>query len=135
MERLPKTAMQQYEVRLPLPTHWEEATCEDIDCPHWLHGWKTLVDEGNEFGQRQAHYIRKQSGRQFREQRTAEGLTAFIFQAFQKCFRRHIAQNGRPAIWQRKRTDRIVTLSRPEDWRDDMQEQLELLRQHQERSS
>jgi hypothetical protein len=43
------------------------ATCEEVSCQHYLNGWHSAIDESTDLGQRQAHYIRKQSGRGFAE--------------------------------------------------------------------
>jgi len=45
---------------------------------------------------RQAHYIRRESGRKFTEERTPAGLTEFTFEAGQKCFATHELRNSRP---------------------------------------
>lgn len=66
--------------------YWVPATCEQIDCAPHLHGWTTRVDETTDLGQAQAHYIRRQSGRRFTEQRRPDGTTEFTFEAGQACF-------------------------------------------------
>ncbi|MEU6781497.1 hypothetical protein ABZ912_20015 [Nonomuraea angiospora] len=86
---LPAGAYKTYQIVQPLATHFRPATCEEVACGAHAHGWRTLVDETAELGQRQAHYIRRQSGRRFVEQRTPEGLTAFTFEPGQRCFGRH----------------------------------------------
>lgn len=86
---LPAQAYKTYQIVAPLPTHWRSATCEEALCGAHEHGWRTLVDETAELGQRQAHYIRAMSGRRFLEERTVEGLTAFVFEAGQRCFQPH----------------------------------------------
>ncbi|MEU8362319.1 hypothetical protein AB0C27_40505 [Nonomuraea sp. NPDC048882] len=90
------------------------AACEQVGCAAWRHGWETKVDEGTPLGQAQAAYIRQQSGRTFREQRTGEGLTAFRFEPGQRCFAEH-------------RTRPETYLVRGGDWRQN----LGLIRQHQ----
>ncbi len=52
-------------------------------------GWTTLIDERTELGMGQAYYIRKQSGRRFREMRQADGRTEFLFEPGQRCFKSH----------------------------------------------
>lgn len=63
--------------------------CQDAGCMAWRHGWESVIDERTELGQRQAAYIRRRSGRTFTERRTAEGVTIFRFEAFQRCFADH----------------------------------------------
>ena len=98
----------------PAPTsRARAATCAEVDCGAYLHGWQTTVDESTDLGQGQAHYIRKNSGRRFVESRVLsdEGvpLTAFRFEAGQRCFRadEHRARLERPEIY----------LVRDGDWR------------------
>lgn len=66
-----------------------KAACREVGCEAYAHGWETRVDEATEMGRAQAHYIRTQSGRTFRESRTAEGLTVFRFEPYQRCFADH----------------------------------------------
>lgn len=68
------------------PGYWREVGCQDIDCPKYTNGWTTTVDTSTELGQAQAQYIRKRSGRKFREERTALTLVHFIFESGQICF-------------------------------------------------
>jgi len=70
--------------------------CKDAGCQAWAHGWQTTVDERTTAGRAQAHYIRWQSKRTFREQKSFGGLTVFIFEAFQRCFAEHYT---RPEIY------------------------------------
>ena len=72
------------------PGWWKPATCEEDKCPHWEFGWYTVIDPSTSFGQAQATYIRKSSGRRFREEADpTPGLLRFIFEPGQKCFRTH----------------------------------------------
>lgn len=92
---LPPQAFKTYTISAPLATHWNTATCADVDCPHYLHGWESHIDERTQLGQRQAHYIRKESGRRFTEEKNELGITVFSFEAGQKCFAQHRARNMR----------------------------------------
>ena len=65
--QLPTDAMKTYSIMAPKSTHFRKATCAEMDCPSYLHGWATIIDERTELGQEQAHYIRKLSGRKFTE--------------------------------------------------------------------
>ena len=78
------------------------AACKDVGCPHWAHGWETTVDERTSLGQAQAAYIRTRSGRTQTERKTAEGLTVFRFEAFQRCFQEH---RTRPDVFTRRHGD------------------------------
>lgn len=91
MRIIPQLGAEQYktyQLLAPVPTHFRPGTCEQADCHAYRYGWVTRVDESTELGQRQAHYIRRQSGRSFTEEREA-GLAVFRFPAGQPCFRRH----------------------------------------------
>lgn len=91
-----------YILAKPLSTHWRKATCREVECPHWLMGWETRIDESTEMGQRRAGYIRRESGRAFTEVREG-GLTVFSFPPGQRCFRNHqlpLERNAVPIILQ-----------------------------------
>lgn len=83
---LPAGAYQSYEIKAPKATHWRKATCQEIGCEPYLHGWRTVVDERTEQGMAQAYYIRKQSARRAAEERNEHGQTVFTFEAGQACF-------------------------------------------------
>jgi hypothetical protein len=84
-----KTAKDQthlaWQIATPKRTHMRPARCEESDCPHYLKGWVTTVDEGSP----QAGYIRYMSGRQFSEQKLSDGRVQFLFVPGQECFREH----------------------------------------------
>lgn len=100
---LPANQYQTYSIWSPTD-RFVQAACHQVGCPAHLHGWETPVDEGTELGRRQATYIRSQSGRTFKESRTADGLTVFRFDAGQRCFQEH---QTRPEVYTVK----------PGDWR------------------
>lgn len=106
---LPVQAMKTYAIASPVATHYRDGTCEEAGCLAHQHGWQTSIDESTDLGQRQAHYIRKLSGRRFTERRTEVGLTAFGFVAGQQCFTRHKVSLERPEFY----------LVRAGDWRGD----------------
>lgn len=109
----------QWEVLQPLETHFRPAKCSEVECPHWLMGWQTLIDEKTQFGQAQAGYIRHESARQFKEEHNEAGLTVFIFEAGQKCFRQHKQLLERPAVFRKN-----GSIMDGEDWIYDQKEQL-----------
>jgi hypothetical protein len=65
-----------------------KTSCEVVGCPDYLRGWKTTIDESTPLGRQQANYIRKTSGRTFKEHKSG-GLTVFIFDSKQRCFGDH----------------------------------------------
>jgi hypothetical protein len=75
-------AFKTYGIRAPLSTHWRAASCAEVECEHYLNGWRTIVPADSP----QAEYIRRRSGRKFTEERQPGGLTEFTFPAGQPCF-------------------------------------------------
>jgi hypothetical protein len=123
---LPVQAYKTFEVRRPLATHFRPGTCAEADCPAYERGWTTNVDESTDLGQAQAHYIRKESGRRFREESHPEGMTAFVFEAGQKCFAEHRVPLDRPALyvvrggdWRGNPLREFYQHSRPDFWVED----------------
>lgn len=84
---LPPTAVRSFTIKAPVSTHFRPATCAEIECPAWAHGWVTYIDEGDGQGRQQAQYIRARSERAFTERREPDGRTAFVFKPGQRCFR------------------------------------------------
>lgn len=105
----PVGAYQTFSISAPSATHWRRATCDEVECWAYRNGFTLAIDERTQQGQGQAYYIRKQSGRRFRETRDERGLTIFNFEAGQSCFN---------ADSHRTRIDRPeILVVRPGDWR------------------
>jgi hypothetical protein len=129
---MPPAAYKTYQILAPTKTHWRPATCAEAACAAHEQGWRTVVDESTELGQRQAGYIRRSSGRAFRESRDEQGLTVFEFPAGQRCFRAdgHQVPLERDPLWRvlggdwRGNPMRIPVRvhSSAEAWRDDFGE-------------
>lgn len=121
---LPASAKKTYSIKSPQATHWRKASCTEVECQGQEHGWVSLIDERTELGQRQAHYIRKLSGRRFREE-TENGLTSFTFEPGQTCFTEHEVPLGKPELYVVRRGDATHDLGerrlhqRAEDWVED----------------
>lgn len=98
-------AAQQFSVDAPLATHWERATCEDVDCAEYLNGWMTILPWNSPL----INTLRT-SGRRFTEERSDDGMIRFVFSPGQECFRSslHRAGNGRPAdfLWRNREEGR-----------------------------
>lgn len=133
---LPATAFKTYAIRRRRDVQ-VAAACEQVGCPAWLRGWESTIDERTELGRQQAAYIRTQSRRTFREQRTAAGLTVFRFEPGQRCFTDHrtvpetyVVRGGdhRP---DRGAPSRVHT--RPADWVEDCGEHLQRVADDRER--
>lgn len=122
--RLPVQAMKTYSISAPLTTHFRPASCEEVDCPAYLHGWKTKIDDSTVLGTQQRDWIRSSSGRRFTEEREATGLLVFDFPAEQQCFKRseHRIRLDRPERYFirggdfRGQIGQAVEHKRPELW-------------------
>lgn len=125
--KLPPEAFKTYAITSPVATHYRPGTCAEANCGAQAHGWVTRVDETTDLGQKQAHYIRRDSGRKFTEARTPAGLTEFTFEAGQKCFATHQVSLQRPenflvlgGDWRgNPRGIKPVQHTRPEHWVED----------------
>ena len=120
---------QTYAIKRPATTHWRPATCADVDCPAYLYGWRTEVDEHTELGASQAHFLRTSSGRAYTEERhPVARTTVFTFEAGQRCFGadRHRAPLEREPLYVVRGGDRRGNPtgmrrvhSGPDPWLDD----------------
>ena len=106
-----------WSIAQPLDTHFRPATCKESNCRHWREGWRTVIDEATTMGQQQAHYIRRESGRQYREAKNEMGLTVFTFEAGQRCFGRHRIAIERDAVFKKNGLGMFGW-----DWFDDFKE-------------
>lgn len=95
----PPAMYQTFQIAAPVASHWRDATCEQVGCPAYLNGWRTVIDERTDLGQAQAHYIRHDRTRRHREERMPDGLTAFTFEQGQTCFDAHKARVERPELF------------------------------------
>lgn len=98
-----------------------KAACEQVGCEKWAKGWQSPIDESTDLGKAQARYIRTQSGRTFREQRTAAGITVFTFEPKQRCFADHQTRPESYSVangdWRRSTVARVH--ANATDWVED----------------
>ncbi len=122
---------QTFAIRTPVVSQ-RKATCEEVECSAYLNGWKTTIDEGTPTGEGQAAYIRKNSGRSFKENKLESGLTEFIFSSGQPCFAQdsHTIVNSRAerylvrdGDWRGNPTGRHMQHTRAEHWVEHFAEQ------------
>lgn len=113
-----------------------KAACQQVGCEAYRKGWDSIIDESTDLGRSQAAYIRTQSGRDFRELKSVEGLTIFRFEPGQRCFTDHqtVAESFyvRKGDWRENR-GLIRKHVNGLDWAEDMQENLDRVRTAQER--
>ena len=126
--QMPPQFYKSYEISSPVATHFRRGTCDEAGCLAHRNGWVTRVDTTTDLGARQAHYIRKQSGRRFVESRT-EALTEFTFEAGQECFAEHKVPLDRPELyvvrggdWRGNPRGEVRRHSRPDSWVNDFGE-------------
>lgn len=132
--QLPAHAMQTHHILAPVETHWRAATCEEVGCLNWRHGWMlpmTGLDEGDLWQLRN-------SGRRFREEPTDSG-PVMVFEAGQPCLKAstHRIRIDRPELYVVQRGDwriplqaavqagQATRMSGPDAWVDHMHTHLE----------
>lgn len=126
---MPVQAYKTYGIVAPVATHWRAATCDEVACPAYQNGWDTHVNEADQLGQRQAHYIRREAKRSFTEARRPDGLTTFSFPPGQVCFRQHRTRIEREELFLMRTGDHRGSpdgvrrsYDRPDQWVDDFAE-------------
>jgi hypothetical protein len=137
---LPAAAMKTYQIAAPRATHWRPATCAEVECDHYVHGWQTIVPADSAA----AEYIRHDRSRRHIEERRDGGLAVFTFEPGQRGFapaHDHQVPTGRPerflvtgGDWRGNPAGippRVHT--RPDDWVEDFQESLDEIRTTHER--
>lgn len=124
--------------------HYVPSTCEQVDCQRYREGWQSAIDESTSLGQGQAHYIRHDSGRSFREYTAAEwnekmrhraeeagekwtdipnSMTVFSFAPGQRCFKSDEHQRTEahtPLFLVGGREGLIRKHSNADSWADDL---------------
>lgn len=90
-------AYKTYAVVSPISTHFRPGTCAEVDCPHYLNGWRVRLENLTP----DLVHTAKTSGRKYVEQPIAEGETWLVFQAGQPCFRasEHQVRLDRPPLF------------------------------------
>ncbi|MEV7140767.1 hypothetical protein [Streptomyces tauricus] len=105
-----------------------KAVCEQVNCPAWRGGWESVIDERTDLGRGQAAYIRQTSGRTFREQPRADGMTVFRFDSGQRCFAEHRTRPElylvRDGDWRGNPTGRVRRHDSAQDWVEHAQHEL-----------
>lgn len=118
-----------YAWSMPLASHWRPATCEEVGCDQYRHGWVSTFDLGTDLGLRQYEYCKADRERSFHMQRVSLTLVKFVYKPGNRCFRSgdHRLPLGLPARFYvaggdfrgNPRATPVRVHQRPEDWADD----------------
>lgn len=123
----PASAYQTYSIKAPLSTHFRPATCEEVDCPDYLYGWKVHLEGLPE----NLRSTALGSGRKYTVQQEAAGVTWVVYEAGQSCFqhRKHRTRLERPELYlvrggdlRGNPTGEQRIHKRAEDWVEDLHE-------------
>jgi hypothetical protein len=122
------SAYKSYEIRSPLSTHFRPATCAEVNCLHYLNGWRVRVEALTP----DLLHTARNSGRTYTEQSIAEGETYLVFAPGQPCFKvsQHRARLDRPPLYivrdgdyrGNPRGTKARQHLRPENWVEDFAE-------------
>jgi len=96
--KMPVSSYKTYQIAMPEPSHTRAASCVEVDCDVQQTGWVSIIDEATPLGQKQAHYIRRLSGRHF-DEGARDVLTLFTFPPGQECFDEHRVSVDREAFY------------------------------------
>lgn len=90
-------AYKTYAVVAPVSTHWRKATCAEVDCPHYLNGWRTRIENLTP----ELLHTATHTGRRYTVQQIAEGESYLVFAAGQPCFAAasHRKRSDRPPLY------------------------------------
>ena len=121
-------AYKTYSVVSPLSTHFRQATCAEVACPHYVNGWRVRVEALTP----DLLHAARNSGRKYVEQPVAAGETWLVFEAGQACFKaaQHRTRLDRPPLfvvrdgdWRgNPRGTKARLHQRPDNWVEDFAE-------------
>jgi hypothetical protein len=133
--RIPVQGMQTHHILAPVQTHWRQASCEEVGCLAFHHGWVLPLEGLDEGDIWQARY----SGRRYHQQTNEDGKVFLHFEAGQPCFRAstHQKRLDRPELfivrsgdWRgTDRTQDPIRFSGPDAWADHLGTHLEQFRE------
>lgn len=113
-----------YEIDAPLRTHFRRATCVEINCLQYIHGWRIRIEGLSP----EMIFTATHSGRKWVRESLSETETWLVFEPGQQCFRdsTHRIRIERPEIYVVRGGDfrgnprgEIVIHNDPMDWVDD----------------
>lgn len=90
-------AYKTYAVVAPVSTHFRRGTCAETNCPHYLNGWRTRIENLTP----DLLHTATHSGRRYTVQQVAEGESYLVFPAGQPCFAaaEHRVRLDRPPLY------------------------------------
>lgn len=113
-----------YAITAPRSTHTRPATCAEVDCQPWQHGWATTVQPGS-----QDEAVIKASGRRWVSvERVEGGFLRYTFPPGQPCFaasthrtflEREPLYRVLAGDWRNARAPVLRAHTRAADWVDD----------------
>jgi len=125
--------MRTHAILAPLATHFRKATCEEVECEHYAHGWGVPAKHLTE---QDLHDI-KASGRAYTKVQIKEGEDHLWFAPGQPCFRAsiHVIRIDRPELfvvrdgdWRgNPRKTETQVFSSADSWADSLNTNLEQL--------
>ena len=128
---------QVFRVAMPIATHWERATCAEVDCAAYINGWALVLPAADADN---AIAAVKASGRSYQfvlvVRPENDGMVEYRFAAGQPCFgsSRHMAQTERPALYiHGNRETRVSRVVQTSEWAERFGETLDGLRGIDER--
>lgn len=94
---MPAAAYKTYSVVAPLGSHFRPATCAEVNCLHYVNGWRVRIEALTP----DLLHAARNSGRTYTEQQIAEGETYLVFPPGQPCFRArdHRTRIDRPELY------------------------------------
>lgn len=124
--QLPPEQMKTYAIVRKDGVHARPATCAEVECPQWAHGWVTRVPRGSRLAD---FIVGNTHGRKFTETTSIESAEReFIFPFGQECFRssQHRVPIEREPLfvvrdgdWRGNPRGTAAITRRPDDWVDD----------------
>lgn len=103
LNRVPVTASPDFYTTFSIQTtdkeHWRKATCEEVNCPYYIKGYKVETDESKPVGQKNAHLLRTDRSRKYTETRNEYGMTVFTYPVGTACMNLHKVRIEKPEIF------------------------------------
>lgn len=96
--QLPVEAVKTYQVASPIRSHYRRASCKEVRCPNYEHGWRTVLPASSH----DLIATLRRSGRKITSETVRpDGMVEFIFEAGQPCFEssKHVTSLEREPLY------------------------------------